>query len=137
MESPAAVAVEPRLEMRTARSSRGWPQTRERWISTHDAIVVGGGHNGLACAVYLARAGWAWGATSSGTDSATSSRTSPIAAFDVSIDAQALSVRKGGTSASFAGNLRESSSINYLLRFTGLSQPLWYFYGIACRLNQQ
>jgi len=25
--------------------------------STHDAIIVGGGHNGLACAAYLARAG--------------------------------------------------------------------------------
>ena len=24
---------------------------------THDAIVIGGGHNGLTCAAYLARAG--------------------------------------------------------------------------------
>src|SRR5687768_16101277 len=28
--------------------------TGRRW----DAVVVGGGHNGLACAAYLARAGW-------------------------------------------------------------------------------
>jgi phytoene dehydrogenase-like protein len=26
-------------------------------VKTHDAIIVGGGHNGLACAAYLARAG--------------------------------------------------------------------------------
>ena len=26
-------------------------------MKTHDAIIVGGGHNGLACAAYLARAG--------------------------------------------------------------------------------
>jgi flavin-dependent dehydrogenase len=26
-------------------------------VTTHEAIVVGGGHNGLTCAAYLARAG--------------------------------------------------------------------------------
>src|SRR5581483_6793010 len=29
----------------------------ERPVNRYDAIVVGGGHNGLACAAYLARAG--------------------------------------------------------------------------------
>ena len=26
-------------------------------MHSHDAIVIGGGHNGLACAAYLARSG--------------------------------------------------------------------------------
>ena len=26
-------------------------------VTIHDAIVIGGGHNGLACAAYLARGG--------------------------------------------------------------------------------
>jgi phytoene dehydrogenase-like protein len=26
-------------------------------VQTHDVIIIGGGHNGLACAAYLARAG--------------------------------------------------------------------------------
>ncbi len=27
-------------------------------MADHDAVIVGGGHNGLVCALYLARAGW-------------------------------------------------------------------------------
>ena len=33
------------------------PGTRSRSVKRYDVVVVGGGHNGLACAAYLARAG--------------------------------------------------------------------------------
>ena len=35
----------------------GWPTAQGIGASSADVIVVGGGHNGLACAAYLARAG--------------------------------------------------------------------------------
>ena len=34
------------------------PRCRDKTIPTPDVIVIGGGHNGLVTAVYLARAGW-------------------------------------------------------------------------------
>src|SRR5574340_1547451 len=41
-----------------SRPSRPHPRTEAHVAKRYDAVVIGGGHNGLTTAAYLARAGW-------------------------------------------------------------------------------
>ena len=40
-----------------ARAASSWGAFRRRFDTMHDAVIIGGGHNGLTCAAYLAMAG--------------------------------------------------------------------------------
>ena len=44
----------------TSSSSILWPDLSFGGSLSYDFIVIGAGHNGLACAAYLARAGAGW-----------------------------------------------------------------------------
>src|SRR4051794_14708990 len=54
---PATACTVRRARFARPRSCRGRPGSETDEIVSHDAIVVGGGHNGLTAAAYLARAG--------------------------------------------------------------------------------
>src|SRR5688500_5397619 len=52
------VACRPMRPCGSARSARIGAGKVAGVAERYDAVVVGGGHNGLTCAAYLARAGW-------------------------------------------------------------------------------